>query len=417
MDFKKVGELIRKVRKDRGMTLDDLCDDYIPRTTLSMIERGLTHNPVKVRYILRKLDINLTDLSKKEKEQAEDQELELIILENRINSEPRKTLSELSKFPAEYNRPVVDFLKGRCYYKTGQYDRAADFFNKALRVLEKSVDHERTNLKPLCLNHLSVIEFNQGNNEKALHYVEDGINSFDLNGERQYYYINLLTNKAIYLRGLGRAEKALKTLEEIKVNSFDINIDAVIGIYDLQAKLKREIKLYDEAASCAIKGLELARVNYNYPRQLELYITLGEIYRESGKLHQAEKCLNAGIALKDKISRRQFLIQDAYLKLGIVYFEKKDFQLSHKTLRKALNIVKIENDMLKYSKALLYVAKCFLSECKYEKALSTFKNVYELDSDDKTNLEALRGLSQASLLLGDETNYIKYSKLYFGTGI
>ncbi|SEN50209.1 helix-turn-helix domain-containing protein [Lihuaxuella thermophila] len=414
MDFEKVGKLIRKVRKERHLRQEDLSDEHIPRTTLSAIERGLCQNPVKVQYILRKLDIDLSELSDLEKEKEEDRNLYLLILENKANSKPRDTLSELSRLPAEYKGPHLDFLKGVCFYNVEQYDRAADYFHRALQLLEKTTDHERTNLKACCLTHLSVIAFIQhGHKEKALRYVEEALKIFDLDGQRRYYYINLLTNKAIFLRSLGRPEEALKTLDEIKIDSLEINIGAAIGVYVLKAKLKKDIKLYDSAADCAKKGLEIARINYNHEREVELYITLADIYRESGKLHRAEQCLRAAIDLKEKISRRQWLILEARLRLGIVYIEKKDYPLAREILEKTKKIAKRENNMVQYSQALLSIGKVFLSEAKYEEARAAFAEACTLHSDEHTNLEALHGLMQAYLFLGDETNYIKYSKLYY----
>ncbi|MBH8608434.1 tetratricopeptide repeat protein [Thermoactinomyces sp. CICC 10521] len=414
MDFVKVGQLIRKTRKERGMTLDDLADDYIPRATLSSIERGLTQNHVKVRYLLRKLDLSLSELSKKDQEEAEERRLDLLILENKLYADPKKTLAELSNLPPSYDGPLLHFLKGRCHFKLKQNNKAVEYFHKALQEIEKTVDYQPHNLKPCILNNLSVIEFKHTKNkEKALRYVEEGIKSFDLGGERKYYYTILLTNKAIYLRALGRAEEALKTLEQITVDSLDINIETAIGIYDLQAKLKMEIKLYDEAAACAQRGLEIARINDNFERQLELYITLADIYRGRRELDRAEKCLKAAIDLKSKISRRHWLLLEAYQKLGIVYFEKKEFQLSHDILQKASKIANRENDMLKYSKTLLYIAKILLAEQKTSDAIKYLLKVYELDTDTSSKLEALFGLAQAYLALNDEPNYAKYSKQYF----
>ncbi|MBA4495568.1 helix-turn-helix domain-containing protein [Paenactinomyces guangxiensis] len=412
MNFTHVGDLIRKARKEKGMRLQDLADDMIPPSTLSAIERGECRNPNKINYVLRKMEINIHDLSEREKEQEKDRKLDLMIIENRINSKPREALSKLSKLPAEYRGPLFYFLKGRCYYKTQQFDRAVELFHQALKILEKSIG-DRSNLKPGCLNHLSVIAFKRGDKAAALRHAEEGLESFDLNGERGYYYTSLLTNKAIYLRGLGRAEDALKTLEKIDLNSSEIDIEAVIGIYDLQAKLKKDIRLYDEAESCANKGLEIARINHNCERQIELYITLGDIFKENGRLKHSEKCLLAAIDLKEEITRRKWLILEAYLKLGIIYFEKKDFQLSNKMLGKALKIAQKEKDMIEYSQALLYIGKSYLSESEYQEALAAFMEVYELHSNEKNDLEALYGLMQVYLLLNDEPNYIKYSHLYF----
>ncbi|TCS95460.1 helix-turn-helix domain-containing protein [Hazenella coriacea] len=368
MDFIKLGQFIRKIRKERGMTLDDLCDDYIPRSTLSSIERGQTQNSTKVRYILKKLDIQISDLTEREKKEAEDRQLELMIIENQINSDPKKALKRLSELPTEYEGPLLDFLKGMCYYRSKQIDKSVKLFSKSLEKLEKSIDPDQANLKSSCLNYLSIVEFQYYNNkEKALRYIDDALNHFELNNKRRYLHTNLLINKAIYLRSLGRAEEALKALDEIEFQSFDINIETVISLYDLRAKLKWKIQLYDEAASYAKQGLEIARINYNYERQVELYNTLSDIYTEKGSLDHAKKCLLAAIDLKDKISRRHWLLLNSYLKLGIVFFNQKKYDLSITILEKAKEIADNSNDMVKYTQILLYIGKNFLSQSKKKK--------------------------------------------------
>ncbi|SEM81506.1 helix-turn-helix domain-containing protein [Lihuaxuella thermophila] len=292
MDFERVGKLIRKVRQERGLRLDDLADDYIPRTTLSMIERGLSQNETKVRYLLRKLELNLSDLSERDKEEEKKRELDLLLLERKINTEPKKALTRLNKLPAEYNGPWLYYLKGRCHYKMNQYDPAVEWIYRALHELEKMPDLAKTNLKPVSLNLLSVIEHYRGNKEKALQHASEGLSCFDLNGERKPYYISLVQNKSIYLWRLDRTEKALENLENIKnINTLELNIDSVIGLFDMRARLKSEIRLYEEAIKCAKKGLYLAIVNHNYERQLELLKTMGKIYKESGQLEHALKCL------------------------------------------------------------------------------------------------------------------------------
>lgn len=111
MDFVKVGQLIRKTRKERGMTLDDLADDYIPRATLSSIERGLTQNHVKVRYLLRKLDLSLSELSKKDQEEAEERRLDLLILENKLYADPKKNPCRTLQPPPFLRWPTSSLFK------------------------------------------------------------------------------------------------------------------------------------------------------------------------------------------------------------------------------------------------------------------------------------------------------------------
>lgn len=50
----QIGELLRKRRKELGLRLEDLADDFISPSTISNIERGLLMSMKKKCGILRK---------------------------------------------------------------------------------------------------------------------------------------------------------------------------------------------------------------------------------------------------------------------------------------------------------------------------------------------------------------------------
>ncbi|MCH5586270.1 helix-turn-helix transcriptional regulator [Shimazuella sp. AN120528] len=413
MDIPKIGSYIRKVRKERGMTLDDLADQYIPRATLSSIERGISRNPTKINYLLRKLDIHLSELTQQEQEEKEEKYLDLITLENKINRDPAAALKKLSQLPDKYQGSLLDFLKGRCYFKLNQNEKSTAYFKESLKNLDREIDSTSTNLKPYCLNHLALIAFHNQNYAQALQFTNDGLSAFDRNGERKYLYTTLLSNRSIYLYNLGRTEEALKTIEQIKADSFDLDMDTIIGIYDFQAELNLKIQMIEEAFACAKKGLELALINDNYERQLELYITLSNIYKENNYLRHAEKCLITAIGLEDIISKRHQLILEAYLKLGVLYQDQQKYHLSQKILKKAIRIANKQNNMLEYTKTMLHLAKTYQLDTSYDQAIHYYKEVLQHAVDQSTKLETLSGLAQVYLLLGDNENYLKYSKEYF----
>jgi tetratricopeptide (TPR) repeat protein len=413
MDIPKIGSYIRKVRKERRMTLDDLADEYIPRATLSAIERGLSKNPAKINYLLRKLDIHLYELTQQEQEEKEEKYLDLLSLENKINRSPNSVLKKINQLPNKYQGAILDFLKGRCYFKLNQDEKSTTFFKECLKNLEKEIDSEKTNLKPYCLNHLAIIAFRKNQYEQALHFTNEGISSFVLNGERKYLHTTLLSNRSIYLYNLGRTEEALKTISQIKVDSFDLNMDTVIGIYDFQAELNLEIKMYEEAFTCAKKGLELAHINNNYERQLELYITLSNIYKNRNYARHAEKCLLTAISLEDSITKRHQLVLQAYLQLGILYQEQQKYSRSQKVLQKTVRIAKKQNNMLEYTKTMLQLAKTFQLNMNYDEAIQYYMQILQNAIDEQTKLQTLSGLAQVYLQLEDYDNYLKYSKQYF----
>lgn len=60
----KLGKRIRKFRKERGMSQEDLADKVgLHYTTISRIERGISNSPVQtVEKIAKTLKVSLSDL-------------------------------------------------------------------------------------------------------------------------------------------------------------------------------------------------------------------------------------------------------------------------------------------------------------------------------------------------------------------
>lgn len=78
----EIGEVIRKVRKDRGLRLEDLADENISPATVSNIERGVAHvSPEKISYLLEKLNLpmrKLPEMLMKEQEKLKKVKFELL---------------------------------------------------------------------------------------------------------------------------------------------------------------------------------------------------------------------------------------------------------------------------------------------------------------------------------------------------
>ncbi|SEM82628.1 hypothetical protein [Lihuaxuella thermophila] len=58
------------------------------------------------------------------------------------------------------------------------------------------------------------------------------------------------------------------------------------------------------------------------------------------------------------MKRRHRLILEAYLNLGKVYFEKKEYTLANEILERAERMAKKENEMVKYTQVLLMAKSC-----------------------------------------------------------
>ena len=85
-EMSEIGELIRRVRKLKGLRLEDLADENISPATISNVERGVSHvRQDKMFYLLEKLGISIEEIPTlllEEKKEAETLKFELLFAES-----------------------------------------------------------------------------------------------------------------------------------------------------------------------------------------------------------------------------------------------------------------------------------------------------------------------------------------------
>src|SRR5690606_12652804 len=104
------------------------------------------------------------------------------------------------------------------------------------------------------------------------------------------------------------------------------HMSVLLNLYDLHGGIYKKLEMYDDAIKYVEEGLELARINQEQYRAVELWTTLGSIYIEMKKLTIAEDCLNIALKLKEKLSKK-YLFTTVYVKLGELYMEQGKFDL------------------------------------------------------------------------------------------
>ncbi|SDX57730.1 Helix-turn-helix [Marininema mesophilum] len=89
-DIHRIGEVIRKARKENGFRIEDLADEKISVATISNIERGVPHVRIeKIMYLLNKLGMDASDLPKMledHKDMLQELKVELVALEGLIDA-------------------------------------------------------------------------------------------------------------------------------------------------------------------------------------------------------------------------------------------------------------------------------------------------------------------------------------------
>ncbi|EGK11910.1 hypothetical protein HMPREF9374_1773 [Desmospora sp. 8437] len=402
LEVHDLGEIIRKVRKERGLRLEDLADENISPATISNVERGVPHvGHEKALYLINKLGIELSQVP----ELLHGQQLELKQLQKSLfqmeclcdSGDPRQTLKKLDKLELENSHPYADYY----YYIKGKSHSRLKNWSKAERALFNAVrlgSQTDTNIEASAFAELSLVSYYQNDLETALKYANSGIDAFTDNGNRPHSIHVLKRNKAIYLERLGRLGEALGVVHEVWDSLEKMEqVETKLTFYWLRAELSRRTGVYNEAIKYAEEGLELARFNYQHSSMLDFWIVLAGVYMELEEWEQAESCFDMALSLKEKVIGEEDKFITAYAHLGILYMKHNRKEEAHKMLSEAILLGQKLNDLPRLTYALQIMGDFYRKQNKTQNAISYYQQGLELAQKHqlkKREYEALLHLAQ-----------------------
>ncbi|QKG83360.1 helix-turn-helix transcriptional regulator [Kroppenstedtia pulmonis] len=324
--IREVGEVIRRIRKRKGLRLEDLADENISPATISNIERGVHHvNQEKTRYLLRKLAIGmdkLPDLILGEKKELKDLQFRFMVIESLCEAgKIKEALDRLEQLGLEDSHPfagILYYLRGKCLARKGDWKKAERNFYKGMQLSHLNQHLTMSNLETACFSDLAVCCYHQNDLEKALQFTDSGIDAFVSNGERQYLWHLMHRNKGIYLERMGRIAEGLKLVQDLwEELPRTTDIDTHLGFYWLRSELLRRGGMYDEAIRFAEEGISLARISRKADSLFSLWSVLGECYMDLKEWEQAEECFEVTMKYEEHLSDKMKLC-NTYTKIGLL---------------------------------------------------------------------------------------------------
>lgn len=382
----RIGCIYRQERKRQGLSLPQLEDENISRSTMNNIERGVLVGEDKYVYYAKLLGIDeeLFGIISKETKKEKELKKRLLKLEEIISANPENVLAKLEKINSIEkleNKPIAPlfyFLRGTCYselkHKTKEAEQ--DFFH-VVKLIEKNSEFAESNIYACCLNELGLIAYRRNDFEKALQYTINGLRVFHPNGERLHYKYILLLNKCIYLQKLGNTEKALRAIEELDEaihsgNLEDVRTSVIIQKYTMYAEIYNDMNSPETALEYAKRGIKLAWINTEYNRLVTLWNIAGRLYYKMGNLQEAEDYFLLALDLKPKITRK-YLLPPVYTNLGKLYLQKKKYIQAKQMIEDAIKLSSEYNDALSHTEALTAMGHYFLEQNLYEDAINLYK--------------------------------------------
>jgi tetratricopeptide (TPR) repeat protein len=382
----QIGELLRKRRKELGLRLEDLADDFISPSTISNIERGITYvNEEKVRYIAEKLNVNLDrahDLLAKEKQEEEQMVLKLTAIESMVDlMNPDKGLERLRKLDVPANHKLagmIHYLRGKIYLKKKNWVKAKNYFLEAIRIMEQREDRSMTNIKAASYHELSRIAYENREWNQALSYIEEGISHFKEEGQRSHYKYLLQVSRIIYLNEANRLEEALRQIEKFwKEISCIESVDTVLELYMVRIKVLMKLKLHDEAIRYAIQGIELARINGKAGKACRLWQLMGKVYLLIKKWEEAEDCFLTVLSLQERLKNDLLKIR-GQTHLGLSYLGQNRWSEAEEVLKEAALGCERSRQTEVSRETYMALGDCYLQQARYQEAILYYEKAREL---------------------------------------
>jgi tetratricopeptide (TPR) repeat protein len=330
---------------------------------------------------------------------------------------------------------------GDVYQRLGQWDRAADFYRRALSEARAAGDRWQ---EGAALNNLGIVYADQGRWDEAIANYKEALEVFRALGDCYSEAQTLMNLGSVYF-GQGRWDEAIANYKEA-LEVFRalgdryseaqtlMNLDSVyfgqgrwdeaIAYYEESLRIKRELgdrygevrtlgnlaNVYnlqgrlEEAIACYKEALETFRALGDRHGEAQVLTNLGIVYSQQGRWDQAVancvKALEILRALGDRHGEAQTLTN-----LGIVYQKQNRCEEAIANCEKALAIFRELGDRHNGAKTLGCLGNVYADQGRSEEAIAYYEKALEIFRE----LGDRRGEAQTLTNLGNV--YLKQGRL------
>ncbi|SMO77211.1 transcriptional regulator [Melghirimyces algeriensis] len=386
LGINEMGEMIRKIRKEKGLRLEDLADEHISTATISNIERGIPYvHQERAFYLLKKLEIDmerLPELVMGEQQKTDDLRRYFAMVETIRQTgdidEALRRLNQLSMADSHPMTPTLYYLKGRCFFSDNDWDQAKQSLYRAIQLAGQHSPQTVCNIASASYVELGCISYYENNLNEALKYTDQGLNTFVPDGERPHLWFIIHRNKAVYLERLGRIGESLAIIEQMWTKLSDIDdMESLLTCYWLRSELLRKHKVYDLATQYAMEGLDLAQRNKQYDYMFDLWTVLGSVFMSKREIDRAQSCFDTALKLKEKLTDRTS-ITTIYLRLGSLYLSQQQFLKASEVLQRATQSAQDCNDIPRLCTAFMLNGDQYRLQDRFDEAIPFYQKTLAL---------------------------------------
>lgn len=382
MEILSLGEKIKKIRKERNMTLKELAGDRVTAAQISHIERDKSHTSYELlEYLSQKLDVSIDYLIETREMQVKNI-LDNLLLQSEVfikyedldSAEER--ISKAFKLSKQYelveiygtcNSFLGDINEKRKKYDDAilNYENALDFFSKNNMYSEIFRTHVKIGKIYLKQNlfKMAIVKFEIAGNFLNKMEFEKKVND----------YKELYTNMSFCYSKLDNKEQCIEYIKKI---------DKIIKIYDsreeLEANLNKaknlfESKNLEESSIYFRKALNFLNKHEDDKKKAQNYINIANICKEindidrmldySQKVYEIKKDDNDEYMIKSlcNIIESYILKEDydeakKYCKIGITISIKNKDKINECVILKLY--ARLYKELQEVDLAMQYLSKC-----------------------------------------------------------
>ncbi len=297
------------------------------------------------------------------------------------------------------------------YFFRSNYDKALEYYFKALKIAEETGDEETVSE---CQSEIAIVYKNQGKYDLALKYNRKALDYARFSGDSSWAAVCYANQGTIYLMkgyfnlALNNYLTALKTFEKLdqkrRMGACYLNVGK---IYAGQRDDNQAIKYYRLA-------LANARKTGNNMNMADSYMSMGKVWLDRQQPATARICLDSAMTVL-KESGYTHRMDDCFMLIGDTYKMDHRYDKAEEYYGRSLELSTRENDLPGMSGSLRNMAETEYLKNNLSKALAFGQR--SLDIARKTgNPEALQAsweiLSKIYEAGGDDTKALAAFKMY-----
>ena len=383
MNILSLGEKIKKLRKEKNMTLKELAGDRITAAQISHIERDKSHTSRELlEYLASQLDVSV-DYLLETKEMQSKKLTDNLILQGEILikcndlEKAEDQLNEAIKICDEYkvldNYATCNFLLADINFKKGKYSESVMGYEKALYYFIKNNDKDKLYKCYLNIGKIYMIEefykgailqfeFSEGILNEI--QVEDVDIYKDLYSKMAYCYIKLDNN-----------EKSLDYINKMDEIDIKNNLEEELDVLILKANNFLNVGEFEKSKEYFKKALEILDKEKNKTELASIYLTISEIYKSVGKLDRSLEYSQRVYDIK-KSDEDEYMMKSLF-RIIETYISNYKYDMAKKYCKIALaSSIKNKNRLNEYRVLKYYSDISKEKELEYyQKGVCIYKNL------------------------------------------